>query len=121
MARLIFIGLTIIIIMSSCDKNDDNLILPAGLFTEETPVKNRSQLEFLDKNLMIKSEVGSSSRDTFYYEVINDKIKLMPAWTNQYLSTEFYFKMISISKFEIQNLYPSIPESPMTFMTFEKR
>lgn len=120
MTRLIFIGLTIIIILSSCNKNDDNIVLPAGLFTEISPVKNRSQLEFLNRNLMIKSEIGSSIKDTFYYEVINDKIKLTPAKINQYLSSELAFKMISISKFEIGNLYPSIPESPMTFMTFEK-
>jgi len=119
MARLIFIGLTIIIILSSCNKKDDNLILPDGLFTETSPVKNRSQLEFLNGNLMIKSEVDSSIKDTFYYEVINDKIKLTPTWKNQY-SFELAFKMISVSKFEIEDLYPSIPESPRTFMIFEK-
>ena len=121
MERLIFIGLIIIIILSSCNKKDDNLILPDGLFTETSPVKNRSQLEFLNGNLMIQSEVGSSIKDTFYYEVINDKIKLTPAWRNQYLSSELPFKMISVSKFEIQDLYPSIPESPRTFMIFEKQ
>lgn len=120
MARFIFIGLTIIIILSSCNKQDDHLILPDGLFTETSPVKNRSQLEFINGNLMIQSEVGSSIKDTFYYEVINDKIKLTSAWNNQYLSSELAFKMISVSKFEIQDLYPSIPEAPRTFMIFEK-
>lgn len=119
MKRLFFAGLTIFIILSSCNKNEDKSILPNGLFTEKSPIENRSQIEFINGNLMIKSEVGSSFRDTFNYEIFNSKIKLTPAWTNA-SSSEFTFKMINISRFEIENLYPSIPESPTIFMTFEK-
>jgi len=120
MKKLFFIILAIIAILSSCNKNEKDFIIPNGLFKEKSPVENRSQLEFINGNLLIKTEIDSSIKDTFHYEIVNDKIKLKPAWTNEYPASELTFKMITPSKFEIQDLYSKIPESPITFMTFEK-
>lgn len=41
MKRLFFAGLTIFIILSSCNKNEDKSILPNGLFTEKSPIEKR--------------------------------------------------------------------------------
>jgi len=119
MKRLLFVGLTILIILISCNKNDDKSNLPDGLFIEKSPVQDRTQLEFINGNLMIQSAVGSVYKDTFNFKILDGKIRLRNVGSSEYYS-DFHFVMINSSEIEIGNLYPSIPEAPETYMTFEK-
>lgn len=119
MKRLLFVGMTILIILISCNKNDDKSNLPDGLFIEKSPVQNRTQLEFINGNLMIQSAVGSVYKDTFNFKILDGKIRLRNIGSSEYYS-DFHFEMIGKSEIEIGNLYPSIPEAPETYMTFQK-
>jgi hypothetical protein len=117
--RIFFLGAILCIGLYSCQKENQRVTLN-GQFKEVLPVNGRSQLEFIRGNIVIKSEPGSSFKDSFSYEIGNGKIKLKPVWTNRYSATEFDYKIIFNVTFEIQNLYPSIPEFPKSYMTYKK-
>lgn len=68
---------------------------------------------------MIQSAVGSVYKDTFNFKILDGKIRLRNIWSSKYYS-DFHFEMINGAEIEISNLYPSIPEAPETYMTFEK-
>lgn len=112
------IALIIISSFSSCKKDNSNSI--RGLYIENSPVSGRSRLNFINGSLVIKSESGSNYADTFRYSILLTKIVLTPYWTNQYPPQEFEFEKIDDNTIRIQNLYPSIPESPKSYMIYKK-
>lgn len=115
-ALIIIIMLTVL----SCSKSNDH---PAtglsGVFSETSPQSGRSHLIFPGGNIVIKIEAGSDVEDSYKYRITNNKIILIPTW-NESLSTEFQFRRINSTKFQIENIFPDIPENPTTYMTFEK-
>lgn len=115
---LIFTGL-FLLPFASC-KKDSSKIFVSGIYTENSPVNGRSQLNFITTKLVIKSEPGSSSRDTFKYSLTANQILLTLNSTTQYPEQQFDFEKIDENTIRIQNLYPSIPEGPKTFMIFKK-
>ena len=100
----------------SCKKDSASNV--HGLYTES--VAGRSQLNFISSNVLIRTETGSGYKDTFYYSFSNGKILLTPAWTNQYPAQEFDFAITDENSFQIENLYPSLPETPKSYMMFKK-
>lgn len=118
--RQVFITAALLIFcVTACKKdNVNNYIL--GLYTENSPFAGRSQLNFISGNLVIRSEPGSSYRDTFYYSISSDKILLTPAWTDEYSGQPLDFEKIDDTTIKIENLYPSIPEAPKSYMTYKK-
>jgi len=109
------------LIFSSC-KKDKTISAFHGLYIEASPIPGRSQLNFINNKIVIKTETGSSYKDTFYYSFSADttKITLTPAWTNDYSAHPIDFEKIDKNSFKIENLYPSIPESPESYMIFKK-
>jgi hypothetical protein len=120
MTKNVLIGIFSLIGMISCNNDDESVSKNlSGVYTETLPINGRLQLNFIDGNTVIKTETGSTFEDEFTYEIISNVIKLTPNWDNSTV-TEFEIQIINSSKFEIENLYPSIPENPTTYMTFEK-
>jgi hypothetical protein len=119
MKKLIVIGV-IICALFSCEKDNDGNNNLNGIYTENSPVVGRSQLKFSAESLVTKSETGSSFQDTFKYLISNGKISLKHTWTNEYPEQKFEFEIIDENTIKIENLYPSIPESPKTYMIFKK-
>ena len=119
MIKIFLIAPVLLVGFSNCHK-DETIITLSGKYIEVLPVNGRSQIEFVSGNLLIKSETGSISQDTFRYEITKTKIKLTPTWPVNSGTTEFYFELINNWKFKIQNLYPGIPEAPLAYMTFQK-
>lgn len=115
---LILLSLSTIIFVS-CKKDTTN-DFPHGLFIENNPVSGRSQLNFINNHLVVKSETGSSYKDTFIYSFSANKIILTPSWTNQYPAAQLEFKKIDENSFQIENLYASIPEAPKSYMIYKK-
>jgi hypothetical protein len=115
---LLFVGLSFII-FASCDKGITNVPLH-GLYTEIRPVPGRSRLEFISNDLLVKSELGSSYEDTFKYSVSANKITLTPNWTNQVAPKQLDFKIIDEASFQMENLYPDIPEFPESYIIYKK-
>jgi len=103
----------------SCKKADTDII-SKGLYVENSPVAGRSQLAFITNSMVVRSETGSNYKDTFSYTFSAGKIILTPTWTNQYTGQQFDFKKIDDNTFQIENLYPSIPEAPKSYMTYKK-
>ena len=91
-----------------------------GIYTESSPISGRSQLNFVSSNLVVKTEIGSNYKDSFYYSYTNGKILLTPAWTTIYSASSFDFNRIDNNTFQIENLYASIPEDPKSYMIFKK-
>jgi len=116
----IIILLFLIGIYSSCNNDDDNNTQTlSGIYSETSPVSGRSQLNFINVNTVIKSEPNNSNEDEFTYEIIGNVIKLTPNSDNS-TTHEFEIEIMNNSKFEIENLYPSVGINPTTYMTFEK-
>jgi hypothetical protein len=104
----------------SCKKDDSVSIELSGKYSETVPKIGRSQLEFITGHKVVKTETGSSYRDTLVYEISGGTMKLTPVWDNSY-STQLDIEIVTNSKFIIENLYPSIPEYEKVYMTFEKK
>ena len=121
MKRILVITALFFLIFSSC-KKDRITGAFHGLYIEVSPIAGRSQLNFINSKIVIKTETGSSYKDTFYYSFTADttKIILTPAWTNEFSEQMFDFEKIDENSFKIENLYPSIPELPESFMIFKK-
>lgn len=121
MKQKLVIAALFILIFSSC-KKDKTTSGFYGLYIENSPIAGRSQLNFINSKTVIKTETGSTYKDTFYYSFSADttKITLTPAWTNDYLPYPMDFEKIDENSFKIENLYPSIPEFPKSYMIFKK-
>jgi hypothetical protein len=116
--RQLLIGL-MIISLAACKKSSSSVTL-VGVFTESTPVTGRSQLNFIEGNLVVKSEIGSNFKSTFKYSITQTKIILTPTWRTQDSGQEFDFEKFDDNSFKIENLYPSLPMGPKSYMTFKK-
>ena len=107
-------------IFTSCNNDDDNNTQTlSGIYSETLPVSGRSQLNFINGNTVIKSESDNSNEDEFTYQIIGNVIKLTPTRPNT-TTQAFEIEIMNNSKFEIENLYPSVEINPTTYMTFEK-
>ncbi len=115
----ILLIVVLVMILLSC-KKDKNPVEISGLYSEMTPIIGRSQLNFISNNFVVKSETGSIYRDTFKYSISVGKILMTPIWTNQNPGQTFDFEKIDENTIKVENLYPSIPESPKSYMTFKK-
>lgn len=121
MKQIFLITALFFLIFSSC-KKDITTSTFHGLYIETSPISGRSQLNFINSKMVIKTETGSSYKDSFYYSFTADtsKIILTPAWTSEYSGQPLDFEKIDENSFKIQNLYPSIPELPESYMIFKK-
>lgn len=120
MKKIALIGLVFIIGLISCNKNDDDLQKLTGLFIEVSPVSERTEIEFLTENKMIiNKSPQNGTGDEFIFTITGNSIILTPTWDKS-SSSELEIEIISDLKFKIENLYPDIPENPMTYMIFEK-
>jgi hypothetical protein len=117
--KQVLAGVIFILSFVACKKDNSTNSL-SGLYTEVSPMSGRSQLKFISGNLVIKTEPSSSYSDTFKYSVTLTKITLTPNWTTQYPPQEFDFEKIDDKTIKIENLYPSIPEAPKSYMTYKK-
>ena len=112
---LLFLSLASIVV-SSCNKSKD--AMPSGLYTEQSPVAARSQLDFISGNRVVMSE-ANGGHDTFTYILTGNSIELTPAWANE-PGSQWDFKMIDKNSFQIENLYPHAPEDPKSYMIYKK-
>lgn len=115
MKKLIFF-FVIILGLTSCNREDNNSGY-SGTYTEVIPFENRTKIIFnSDSKLTIIKD--GNSLDNFIYEITSDKIKLIHINSNT--TAEMKFQKKSKNKFEIENLYASIPEDKTVYMTFKK-
>ena len=121
MKQILVITALFFLLFSSCKKDITKSGLH-GLYIEVSPIANRSQLNFISSKIVIKTESGSSYKDTFSYSFTANatQIILIPAWTDDYSGQPLDFERIDENSFKIENLYPGIPESPISYMIFKK-
>ncbi len=89
-----------------------------GEWVEVFPVSDRTILVFTSRNRLNRID-GEGSQEEYTYTVEGDAIILSLA-DGQEGSTKLYFNLIEPERFEIGNLYPSIPENEEVIMIFEK-
>ena len=104
----------LILSLFSCDRDEKDVKL-SGKYSEITPVANRTQIDFQSNNSLVIIKSGNS--DKFTYQIEGNKIKLR---TDGGYNGIFEFEKINTNEFKIENLYPSIPENPKTYMSFRK-
>jgi len=102
----------------SCDKDDDNNQILAGIYVEKSPVENRTKMIFTENRLIINKSNGSTI-DEFRFEITEDKITLTPI-LNPELQNVLEIRIIDNSSFEVENLYANIPENPKVYILFKK-
>ena len=112
-----FLG-AIILCLAACKKDNDNGSI-IGLYNEQAPVAGRSQLHFVNDTLLVRTEAGSTFRDSFRYSISTGKILLTPLWTNQYPGSESEFERIDNNTIKIENQYV-IGIVPKTHMTYAR-
>lgn len=117
MKKTLVITTLLIIALFSCKKEDEKTYL-SGIYKETSPVPGRSQLNFTSDTKVIKSEPDSTVIDEFTYEIVKNQLKLTPVSGGA--ATEYYFELITGSKFIIENFYPIVPENPTSIITYEK-
>jgi len=121
MKKLALVGLIFLFGLISCNKKNESPTNLTGTFIETSPIKNRTQIKFLSENkVIINKSPQTGTGDEFTLKITDNSIKLTPTWDNS-SSVKLEFEIISDSKFQIENLYPSIPENPKTYMIFEKK
>ncbi|WP_282043648.1 hypothetical protein [Winogradskyella flava] len=120
MKRTKFFTLFLFMSLLSCNNDDSNNSDElSGVYIETSPVQGRTQLIFED-NTVTKYENGSNISDEYNFIIDDNAIWLTPTQSDEPISAQFDFEIINSSTFEIENLYPSIPEDPITYMTFER-
>lgn len=117
--KLFLPALFAILLISSCKKENSKTTL-VGIYTEEAPVPRRSRLNFLSKNIVVKSEPGTAVTDTFYYAIAGKYITLTHKSTEN-AEVRLEFQKTGDNTFKIQEMAIQIPENPITYITFKKQ
>jgi hypothetical protein len=99
---------------NSCER-EENITQPNGTYSEEIPIKGRTQINFKSANELII--VKSNNSDGFNYIIEGNYIKLS---NNQGYSQNFEYVQINQNEFKIENLYPNVPENSKSYMNFRK-
>ena len=120
MKNYALLSMLIMMLLFSCIKTEKMPSSLSGLYTESTPMSGEVTLQFLPGNLVVKHEFGSAYYDSFSYYFTVGKINLKPLWSNIYPYAASDFRNLDDTTFLIQNLEPTIPESPETYMEFIK-
>lgn len=110
--------LMIVISLISCGSDDLAEAGLAGEWVEVSPVADRTVLVFALEDRLSRID-GEGNQEEYIYSLEGDTITLSLA-DGQEGSTKLYFNEIEPGRFEIGNLYPSIPESDEVVMLFEK-
>lgn len=119
MKHFIMIGAVLLLIFAACKKdNKAPLSTLSGRYVEVSPWPKLTALNFVNESTVVKSENGVVLLlDTFHYTLSPGYITL----TQKGTSSKLEFSITDDSSFTIENLYPSIPENPKTYMEFKKQ
>ena len=109
----------IITLITGCSKDVDDEVSILGEWVEESPVENRTELFFYSTNRVTKTTDGSS--DDYFYSISENSIVLWPDNGGDGGSSELFFRQIDENRFQIENLYVSIPEDEPTYMIFRRK
>jgi hypothetical protein len=121
--------LIIIALFASCKEENNELPtveLELGYYKEISPIDGRSQITFIDKESLIRQEIFPSqgTPQIIKYIIQNNEIilngEIILTDTIINYSDTFYFRIINSTKFEIENLYPSLHSGAHTIMIYEK-
>jgi len=117
MKRKILIITTTLLILaggfSSCKKKEiESFITPMslqmGIYEELDPVRGRTKISFIDNERLIITKYLDLSEEhwnneEFIYSITDNKIRV--STISSETASEFYFRIISKTKFEIEWLY----------------
>ena len=105
---------------AGCSKDMDDEPSLLGNWIEESPVAERTELYFHSGNrLSIKK--SESITDNFSYRIDGDRIVIwMEGESETDGSSTLYFRQLDENTFQIENLYPSIPEMEPSYMIFTR-
>lgn len=116
--RIKFLTLVIAFLgLSGCMSDEDLEESLRGEWVEVYPQSDRTTLIFTSGNKMTLID-GDDYTEVYNYRIDGDEIYLRLAGSED--ETALSFDKLDLGRFNIGNLYPSIPESdPENYMTFE--
>ena len=106
-------------LFTGCSKDVDDEVTILGEWVEESPVENRTELFFFSSNRVTKTADGSS--DDYFFSLVENSIILRADNGGEGESSELFFRQINENRFQIENLYVSIPEEETTYMIFRRK
>ena len=117
----------ILVGMISCNSNDNNFNDDiynlthnlSGVYIEYEPVIERTQLNFINQNTLVRKEMDSSVEDEFTYRINGNIIEIKANWDSTIPVSKLEFSIIDSTAFTIENLYPSVNFNK-TYMVFRK-
>jgi hypothetical protein len=130
MKRIIFKTTAIVLILAgviACKKEREEirlLELDLGMYVETDPTPERTQINLIDREKLAIIKSGWTFIDEYYYAINTEKdsiylTMIADSSVGGGRESEFYFKIINSSEFEIEYLYTYIWTKPPN-MTFEK-
>ena len=106
-------------LFTGCSKDVDDEVSILGEWVEEAPVENRTELFFYSTNRVTRTTDGSS--EDYFYSLLDNSIVLRPDNDGDGGSSELFFRQMNENRFQIENLYVSIPEEEPTYMIFRRK
>lgn len=120
MKKFIVLLLILNFTLVSCFKDEDDTGIFSGVYIEVEPVPGRTQVNFVSNDRLVIIKDDNDMQDEFRYEIEEELIHLTPA-TEDAPPADLEFHILGTFRFEIGNLYPSLPDDSSNKMIFEKQ
>lgn len=100
-----------VFILTACSKDIEDELNYLGKWVEEAPVENRTEIYFLNPDVVVLAKNGRINEEKRYF-VEGDSLFLLNKNMEQEVNAEaLYFKQINEHTLKIQNFYPSLHNS----------
>ena len=107
-----------ILMVTSCTKDQDDEISLLGNWIETSPVAGRTELFFAPGNRLTRIDADGTSEE-FRYRIVDNTL-ILTLYDDEESRSELFFSQINENKIKIESFYPKIPENPTTFIIFER-
>ena len=111
------LGMIVSTLMTSCTKDMDDEISLLGSWIETSPVEGRTELFFGSGNRLIRKAGGAT--EEYRYKIVDNRL-ILTLPEDEESRSELIFNQINENTLKIESFYPKIPESPSTFIIFER-
>ncbi len=98
-----------------CSADVDDEMLLYGSWLEESPDENRTEFYFYADDQVFIDRSGEKQDRTYFIEGDSIYLKRENGGTSS-----LYFRQINENAFQIENIYPDIPENQPSFMIFRR-
>lgn len=107
-----------LLLFAGCTKDFDDELSHLGKWVEEAPVPERTRLFFRSPTNVVRIDSDGNTEE-YTYRIEGNTIYLQSE-ASEVGATPLFFEQINTHTLKIENLYPSIPEDPTSYMIFDR-